>query len=359
MNEPKLTYARNKSGEIVFIDTVANGLNCNCFCAGCGKPLIARQGDRNQHHFAHDGGNIRECYDKTLHSLAEQIIKDNKQVYSPKYKSFYVYHNSELLSFVYVEVEQRNDYHDLQPDLVGVTEDGKRIHIEIRNTHKVDANKEKKLRDREQICMEIDVSKQTLDGLKDFLLTKDDERKWINHPEYDEEERKARETASKSDSTEGDEPYHEMTDDEMLETIKWMSSLAARTKVYGLDEEDIYDEPVRQSPTEIQSTVPAEPHEVVEPPTIVHNEALVPVIEKLRAERIVKDVNGKTYYVDLCEQTFDGKYIVARVFDENYQTSHQAAHTVLINSLGYISYDLSKESGENIYSWRYANARRN
>lgn len=352
-NEPKLTYARNESGEIVHIDTVPNGRNCNCFCAGCGKPLIARQGEVNQHHFAHEGGNIRECYDKTLHSLAEQIIKENKKVYSPRYKGYFFTHQSELLNFVDVEVEQRNDFSDLQPDLVGVTEDGKRIHIEIRNTHKVDDSKEKKLRDREQICMEINVSKQSLDELKDFLLAKDDEREWINHPEYDEEERKARESTYEQEET-----YKEMSDSEMLKTIKWMSELAARTRAYDFDEGNRYYDKPAPSPTNIQSMEDVVPDNVIEPPTIVHNEALEPILEKLRKERIVQDSNGKTYYVDLCQQTYDGKYIVARVFDENYKTSHQAAHIVLINSLGTISYDFGNESGENIYSWRYTYARR-
>lgn len=49
--------------------------------------------------------------------------------------------------------------------------------------------------------------------------------------------------------------------------------------------------------------------------------------------------------------------IVFRVFDENYKTSHQAAHIVLINSMGYISREVGRESGEQLYSWRYTYAR--
>ncbi len=352
-SEPKITYARNPEGKLVHIDTVPNGRNCNCVCEGCGKPLIARQGDVNQHHFAHKGGNIRDCYDKTLHSLAEQIIKENKKVYSPWYEGEFISHKSELLSFVDVEVEQRNDFSDLQPDLVGVTEEGKRIHIEIRNTHKVDSSKESKLRDRKQICMEIDVSKQSLDDLKDFLLTKDEERNWVNHPEYEEEDRKAREAAYEQEEANG-----EMSESDMLKTIKWMSELAVKTKAYDFDEEERYYDRPTSAPTNYQTTEITEPAMEIEPPTIVPNKALDPILEKLRKERIVQDSNGKTYYVDLCQQTYDGKYIVARVFDENYKTSHQAAHIVLINSLGTISYDFGNESGENLYSWRYTYAKR-
>ncbi|MBR1840349.1 MAG: hypothetical protein IJ782_07195 [Prevotella sp.] len=342
-NEPKLTYARNQNGEIVFIDTVPNGSNCNCSCVGCGKPLIARQGEKNQHHFAHEGGNVRECYDKTLHSLAEQIIKENKQVYSPKYDGEYYKHESELLSFVEVEVEQRNDYSDLQPDLVGVTEDGKRIHIEIRNTHKVDSSKESKLKDRKQICMEIDVSKQSLNELKDFLLTKDEERKWISHPEFEEEERKAKEEAYKLEK----------------EKIRWISELAAKTSAYGFDDDEVnsYQKPVSQTKIKpiIEETI--EPKSV-EPPTIVHNEALDPLLAKLRKERVIRDNSGNILYVEFCEQTYRGKYIVARVFDNDYATSKDPAHVVLINEQGYIVHDFPRETGEQIYSRNYEYARK-
>ena len=40
--------------EIVGIDEIqARGLNCNCKCAACGGDFIAKKGEKNKHHFAH------------------------------------------------------------------------------------------------------------------------------------------------------------------------------------------------------------------------------------------------------------------------------------------------------------------
>lgn len=42
------------TGDVVGIDDVSSrGLNCNCKCAACGGDFIARKGEKNKHHFAH------------------------------------------------------------------------------------------------------------------------------------------------------------------------------------------------------------------------------------------------------------------------------------------------------------------
>lgn len=255
-----------------------------------------------------------------------------------------------------VEVEQRNDFSDLQPDLVGVTEDGERIHIEILNTHKVDSVKESKLRDRKQACMEIDVSKQSLDNLKDFLLTTGDERKWVNHPEYDEEERKARDAAY-----ERDKANKEMSEREILEAIKRMSELAANTRAYNFDENERYYEESTPSPQNNQNMATTAPAKVIEPPKIVHNEATGAILEKFRKERIVKDSNDNTYYVEMCEPTRSGKYVVARGFDRDYEKPGYHAHILLIYEFQGNLYTkhMGREKGEFLYSAKYCSARDN
>jgi hypothetical protein len=72
-----------------------------------------------------------------LHKLAEQIIEEEKTVMVPAYKEI----DKQKLEFEKVEVEQRVERKDLQPDVVGVTSDGLRWFIEIRNTHEVDEAK--------------------------------------------------------------------------------------------------------------------------------------------------------------------------------------------------------------------------
>lgn len=42
------------SGELVEVGQVRSGRSCGCLCPSCGQSVIARQGDINQWHFAHD-----------------------------------------------------------------------------------------------------------------------------------------------------------------------------------------------------------------------------------------------------------------------------------------------------------------
>ena len=183
-NEPRLTYALDAFGKMVCIDSVERGLSCNCRCPKCNEPLVAKLGHEGgrQAHFAH--GKYSDChgsYMTALHKLAEQIIEEEKAVMAPEYNEI----AWQRLSFIQVEVEQRVERKDLQPDVVGITEDGLRWFIEIRNTHEVDEAKKAKLIESNITCLEIDVSKQTLENLKSFILESTENRKWINNPNYD------------------------------------------------------------------------------------------------------------------------------------------------------------------------------
>lgn len=183
-NEPRLTYALDAFGKMVCIDSVERGLSCNCRCPKCNEPLVAKLGHEGgrQAHFAH--GKDSDChgsYMTALHKLAEQIIEEEKAVMAPEYNEI----AWQRLSFTQVEVEQRVERKDLQPDVVGITEDGLRWFIEIRNTHEVDEAKKAKLIESNITCLEIDVSKQTLENLKSFILESTENRKWINNLNYD------------------------------------------------------------------------------------------------------------------------------------------------------------------------------
>lgn len=136
-----LTYAHNQQGSLVFIDDVSNGLSCNCTCPCCKEQLIAKNGGKKkEHHFAHIGGsNCQGYYETTLHLLSKEIIRTKKTIMLPQYKIF----ESKRIDFENVEIEERNDNSSLQPDCVGITKDGLRLHIEICVTHQVDDYKKK------------------------------------------------------------------------------------------------------------------------------------------------------------------------------------------------------------------------
>lgn len=107
---------------------------------------------------------------------------------APAYKDI----DKQKMEFEKVEIEQRVERKDLQPDIVGVTSDGLRWCIEIRNTHEVDEAKRKKIIESNITCLEIDVRGQELENLKSFLLESARNRKWINNPIYDSQIAKAK-----------------------------------------------------------------------------------------------------------------------------------------------------------------------
>ena len=66
--------------KMVHIDDVDvhNGLNCRCICTKCKKPLVARQGGKNAHSFAHqsEDGMCVGAGESSIHYLAKQIISE-------------------------------------------------------------------------------------------------------------------------------------------------------------------------------------------------------------------------------------------------------------------------------------------
>ena len=182
--DPQLTYALNAENELVSIANISvRGMECNCRCPKCNERLVAKLGHGgHQPHFAHrKDSDCHGSYMTALHMLAEKILIEKRTVMAPQYKII----PSKRLSFCSMESETRSERKDMQPDVVGITEDGSRFHIEIKNTHEVDDNKRNKIIKSNITCLEIDVSKQKLDELEDFLLNSDDEREWINNPIYD------------------------------------------------------------------------------------------------------------------------------------------------------------------------------
>ncbi len=181
-----LRWALDNEGELVFINNVANGLACNCVCPHCKSRLIARNGgEKREAHFAHEkGSDCGEGYETALHLLAKEIISKEKKIMCPTYKGLDIPLTNQC-TFQSVEVEERNDSNDLQPDCVGVTEDGMRIHIEIFVTHRVDDEKMAKLKKENLNCMEINISRDFPDDIElltDYLLNKQEKRNWINFP---------------------------------------------------------------------------------------------------------------------------------------------------------------------------------
>lgn len=179
------TYAHNKNGIKVHVDSVENGAECNCYCEHCKSPLIAKnKGKKRVHHFAHANGVICEGeYETQLHQMAKNIIQKNKCIMLP----FDAEADNPMknVSFKEVLVEQWDENHKIKPDLVGITDSNEKILIEIYVTHKVDNRKKQIILENKLRCIEIDLNYRELDedSLTEFLINTSDGRYWVTHPE--------------------------------------------------------------------------------------------------------------------------------------------------------------------------------
>lgn len=186
----ELKYGIDGNGHFVSInDVVAKGLGCGCVCPNCKQQLVAKiKGDKRKPHFAHynpqHGADKKKCYENTMHLLAKNIIKEGLSIMLPSLDCI----PSKRVVFIDVEKEKRNDNKYLQPDIVGITEEGKRIAIEIKYSHAVDTIKLHKIIENRLTCMEVDISKCDMDKneLQEFLCDSDKDREWLNNPDYEE-----------------------------------------------------------------------------------------------------------------------------------------------------------------------------
>lgn len=148
-----LTYAIDASGRCMHVDAVPNGIACGCTCPHCGEALVAKnEGRVKNHHFAHASGT--ECdgaFETTIHRLAKEVLAESKELMIPGYKYF----KPQKVLFEAVEIEERNDASDIQPDIVGITKNGNRLLVEICVTHKVDNEKKAKIKKLGLNCVEI------------------------------------------------------------------------------------------------------------------------------------------------------------------------------------------------------------
>lgn len=65
------------TGKLIGIDKADKGKNCQCSCVSCGGELVARQGERNQWHFAHHHNSKKECdysFWVVCRDLAKQVF---------------------------------------------------------------------------------------------------------------------------------------------------------------------------------------------------------------------------------------------------------------------------------------------
>ena len=174
------SWAEDANGRMVHVDNVSKGLNCGCTCPCCHERLQARHGGIRAHGFAHHsenrGANLKICYMVIMYKLAEQIIQQEKKIHVPSYYGIF---KDKDISFSNVIIDDRYDRIDKQPDVIAITPDGKQYLIEFTFAYKVQ-HKEKV--DYQSLnCIEVNLSSQTLESLRDFILYSSEDKKWLNN----------------------------------------------------------------------------------------------------------------------------------------------------------------------------------
>ncbi len=205
-----LKYALEKNTRrIVNIDDVDNGLLCNCICPHCKQKLVAKNdGLKREHHFAHYSGiECKGARMSTLHLLAQQIIEEKKEIMLPDYQGEYYEKETKRVKFDDVWLEKT--VKDLRPDCICIKRDNKgeehKLWVEILVTHEVDDAKQKMIQALKVACVEIDLSDMidtdySVESVKHRLLNEKENKRWINCPQYDEQNAKLKAEYEKEES---------------------------------------------------------------------------------------------------------------------------------------------------------------
>lgn len=205
-----LKYALEKNTRrIVNINDVDNGLLCNCICPYCKQKLVAKNdGLKREHHFAHYLGiECKGARMSTLHLLAQQIIEEKKEIMLPDYQG--EYYEKETKSVKFDDIWLEKTVEDLRPDCICIKRDNRgeehKLWVEILVTHEVDDAKQKKIQAHKVACIEIDLSDlidtdYSEDSITHRLQNEKENKRWVNCPQYDEQNAKLKIEYEKEES---------------------------------------------------------------------------------------------------------------------------------------------------------------
>jgi hypothetical protein len=195
-----------RDGKLLYIKDVQRGLACDCVCASCGQPLIAKKGALRRHHFAHfEITDCRGAAESILHRLSKELLAGLESLMVPPYNFIkkrkskvgtLVEHEARvakggLVRVDSVRVEEVEE--GFVPDII-IESDSKSLIVEVAVTHKVSRTKLRRIRKRDLPAIEIRLDPNDAflprDDLKAKLQSDLDSKVWLFHPAQREEERK-------------------------------------------------------------------------------------------------------------------------------------------------------------------------
>ncbi|MBL3527063.1 MAG: hypothetical protein JMN27_17605 [gamma proteobacterium endosymbiont of Lamellibrachia anaximandri] len=190
-----------KNGRLIGVEEVTPGLSCGCVCPKCNQALQANKGEVRAHYFSHNPNSEQpECegaFETAIHKMAKQILAEEGFISLPSLKvsrflddNTGTSHSQESLvteeeneTFSKVVLEQR--VNDIRPDIIGYTNNTPFL-VEIAVTHFADRDKKTKIRSLGLASIEIDLSdidyRITESELKELVVSKRDNKKWLSNP---------------------------------------------------------------------------------------------------------------------------------------------------------------------------------
>ena len=189
-----MNVAVNDLDQLVNIKQVERGLACNCYCFECGEPVVARKGEKNEHHFAHSN-NKESCHinpEGILHKFAKQVIMEKKCVVLPPIPET---DETEAKNWQFSSLVAEQAVGSIRPDLVANT-DNEMLFIEVAVTSFVDTDKLNFIKQLNIKTVEIDLRellKRNVripsEEVEQFILKQVDNKKWL-YPEAREPDEK-------------------------------------------------------------------------------------------------------------------------------------------------------------------------
>ena len=214
---------RTKDSAFVDVADVARGKKCACICPSCHTPLIARQGEEKQWHFAHASrkveGTDKECdfsFFVSVRMMARQVIETGITLDLPEYKcdtsqeakgklfkETFVVTKQTTISLE--NVQKESSFEGCLVDVIGgikgfsfviyFTHPNRHLPIELQNpNHKQSGILEIKLDDTHRLFVDDKKSDiRQIDKLKAFLQHDLESKAWVFHPRKEQLERDANE----------------------------------------------------------------------------------------------------------------------------------------------------------------------
>ena len=184
-------FGFNESNHLVHVSETMRGLACKCRCVVCDEPLIARQGAKREHHFAH-ASNREPCdsnHESLLHRYAKQLIAEAMGLVAPMTPAVahFVGDTNDAPTFLLqalLPVTAEVAVGAVRPDILLVTSDGVQVAVEIAYSSFCDQEKAEKFERMNMPALEIDLSAFTPDNfdpalVRNAVIGEIDRKQWV------------------------------------------------------------------------------------------------------------------------------------------------------------------------------------